>query len=45
MTVSRTHKAYMRGAIWVLALVGLALLPGLPTTDRADAQPVETASQ
>ena len=44
MTVTRTHKAYMRGAIWLLALVGLALLPGLPT-DRADAQPVAVSSR
>lgn len=44
MTVSRTHKAYMRGAIWVLALVGLALLPGF-RTDQADAQPVEVSSR
>ena len=43
MTVTRTHKAYMRGAIWVLALVGLALLPGFRTSE-ADAQPVEIAS-
>ena len=33
MTVTRTHKAYMRGAIWLLALIGLALLPGFPTTE------------
>ena len=44
MTVTRTHKAYMRGAIWMLALVGLVLLPGFNTAD-ADAQPVEMASR
>ncbi len=44
MTVTRTHKAYMRGAIWVLALLGLALLPGF-LTDPADAQPVEVSSR
>lgn len=44
MTVTRTHKAYMRGAIWVLALVGLALLPGFPAIE-ADAQSVEVASR
>lgn len=43
MTVTRTHKAYMRGAIWLLALVGLALLPGLPTSE-ADAKRVEVSS-
>jgi len=35
----------MRGAIWAMALVGLALLPGLPTTDRTEGQPVEVSSQ
>lgn len=44
MTVTRTHKAYMRGAIWVLALVGLALLPGFRTAE-ADAQPVTVSSR
>jgi hypothetical protein len=34
----------MRGAIWVLALVGLVLLPGFRTTD-ADAEPVEVSSR
>jgi len=43
--VTREHKAYMRGAIWLLVLVGLALLPGLPTTDPAEAQPVEVSSR
>jgi len=43
MTVTRTHKAYMRGGIWLLALVGLILLPGFENTDTANA-PVEVAS-
>ena len=43
--MTREHKAYLRGAIWVLALVGLALLPGLPTTEPAEAQPVEGSSR
>lgn len=44
MTVTRTHKAYMRGGIWLLALIGLVLLPGFPTVE-ADAQPVEVTSR
>jgi hypothetical protein len=44
MTVTRTHKAYMRGAIWVLALVGLVLLPGFPSAE-ADSRPVSVASR
>lgn len=44
MTVTRTHKAYMRGAIWVMALVGLVLLPGFPAV-KAEAQPVEVTSR
>lgn len=44
MTVTRTHKAYMRGAIWMLALVGLALLPGLPRTETG-AAPATMASR
>jgi hypothetical protein len=44
MTVTRTHKAYMRGFIWLLALVGLALLPGSRTAET-EAQPVEVASR
>lgn len=44
MSVTRTHKAYMRGAIWVLALIGLVLLPGLPTAE-AETQPVERSSR
>ncbi len=44
MTVTRTHKAYMRGAIWMLALIGLVLLPGLPTAE-ADAGPAEVSSR
>jgi hypothetical protein len=32
MTVTRTHKAYMRGAIWLLALIGIILLPGFRDT-------------
>lgn len=44
MTVTRTHKAYMRAFIWVLALVGLVLLPGFRTAE-AEAQPVEVSSR
>lgn len=44
MTVTRTHKAYMRGAIWLLALVGLVLLPGIPDTQK-DSRLVELASR
>jgi len=34
----------MRGAIWVLALIGLALLPGIPK-DKADAQPIQVSTR
>lgn len=44
MTVTRTHKAYMRGAIWMLAVVGLALLPGLPGAETG-AAPATMASR
>lgn len=44
MSVTRTHKAYMRGAIWVLALIGLVLLPGFRTAE-AEAQVVEVSSR
>ncbi len=44
MTVTRTHKAYMRGAIWVIALLGLVLLPGFRTTE-ADPERVEVSSR
>lgn len=44
MSVTRTHKAYMRGAIWVLALIGLVLLPGFRTAE-AEEQPVELSSR
>ena len=44
MTVTRTHKAYMRGGIWLLALLGLILLPGFEA-DQADAQPVVVSSR
>ena len=43
MTVTRTHKAYMRGAIWLMALVGLALLPGFET-GNANKTPVGVMS-
>ncbi len=44
MTVTRTHKAYMRGGIWLLALIGLVLLPGFDTVD-ANAPKFEVASR
>lgn len=44
MTVTRQHKAYMRGAIWLLALIGLVLLPGF-RNDKAEVQPVEMSSR
>jgi hypothetical protein len=44
MTVTRTHKAYMRGAIWMLALVGLIMLPGF-SADKAEADPMQVLSR
>jgi len=44
MTVTRTHKAYMRGAIWLTALLGLVLLPGF-RTGQADVRPIEVSSR
>ena len=44
MSVTRTHKAYMRGAIWALALIGLVLLPGFRTAE-AGPQVVEVSSR
>jgi hypothetical protein len=44
MTVTRTHKAYMRGAIWLTALVGLILLPGF-RTDQPDVPPIEVSGR
>ena len=43
MTVTRTHKAYMRGAIWLLALLGIVLLPGFG--DTSDPPRVEISSR
>ncbi len=43
MTVTRTHKAYMRGAIWMLALIVLVLLPG--SHDTAEPPRVEVSSR
>jgi hypothetical protein len=44
MTITRTHKAYMRGGIWMLALIGLIMLPGFRTAE-VDAQPMAISSQ
>jgi hypothetical protein len=43
MTVTRTHKAYMRGAIWMLALLGIVLLPGF--SDTAEPQRIDVSSR
>ena len=43
MTVTRTLKAYMRGAIWLLALIGLVMLPGFHET--AEPPRVEISSR
>ena len=43
MTVTRTHKAYMRGAIWLLALLGIVLPPGF--SDTSEPPRVEISSR
>lgn len=43
MTVTRTHKAYMRGAIWMLALLGIVLLPGY--RDTAEPPRIDVSSR